>query len=66
MVVENVVPGFCKSKFMTREPGTPLILKVLEFLTAMTIQEGSKTLVEGRIWGDEAHGKFLNYQKIAT
>lgn len=50
---------------MTREPGAPIMLKVLEFLTARTIQEGSKTLVDGASRGEEAHGKFLN-QKIAT
>ncbi|KAE8446825.1 hypothetical protein EG329_011602 [Mollisiaceae sp. DMI_Dod_QoI] len=66
VVVDVVAPGFCKSELLSREPGAPFILKVLQVLTARTLPEGSKTIVDAAVRGKEAHGKYLDHQKIST
>lgn len=65
VVVNIVAPGFCKSELLAREPGAPWILTILQALTARSLPEGSKTLVDAAVWGREPHGKYLDHQKLA-
>ena len=65
VIVDSVAPGFCKSELLSREPGVPWLLKVLEYLTARTVQEGSKTIVDAAMRRKDAHGKYLSHQEIA-
>lgn len=65
VIVDTVAPGFCKSLLLSREPGAPLILKVLEFLTGRTLPEGSQTIVDAAVKGKDAHGKYIDHQVIA-
>lgn len=64
VVVDCVTPGFCKSELLSREDGAPLILRILQWLTGRTVEEGSKTIVDAAIRGD-AHGEYLEHQKFA-
>jgi hypothetical protein len=61
--VDIVALGFCKSELLTREPA-PMALKAVEFLTARTLPEGAKTIVDTAVRGKEVHGKYLDHQKI--
>lgn len=64
VIVDVVAPGFCKSELLTREPGDLWALKALHALTGRTLQEGSKTVVDAVTQGPEAHGQYLDHQKI--
>ncbi len=64
VVVNSLTPGFCKSELMSREPGVPAALKIIQALVGRTTAEGSKTLVHAVFQGKETHGKFLENQKI--
>ena len=66
-VIVNIVgPGFCKSELMTHEPGRLYLLEAMQFLTARTSEEGSKTIVDGAARGVESHGEYIEHQKFAT
>ena len=65
VIVDCVAPGFCKSELLSREPGAPWLLTVLQYLTGRTVQEGSKTIVDAAVRGKDAHGKYLDHQKLA-
>ncbi|KAH9206312.1 putative short-chain dehydrogenase [Leptodontidium sp. 2 PMI_412] len=64
VIVDIVAPGFCKSNL--REDGDVFILKVLQFLMGRTNAERAKCVVDGAIRGPEAHGQYLDHQKIAS
>ncbi|CZR61626.1 related to short-chain dehydrogenase [Phialocephala subalpina] len=64
VIVDVVAPGFCKSELLSREPGAPAILVFMQWLTARTLPEGSKTIVDAAVGGKEFHGKYLDHQKI--
>ncbi|KAF8857320.1 putative short-chain dehydrogenase [Acephala macrosclerotiorum] len=66
VIVGIVGPGFCKSELLHREPGAPAILLAMQWLTARTTPEGSKTIVDAAVRGKEVHGKYLEHQKITT
>lgn len=61
VIVDIVAPGFCKSELLTREP-EPMALKAVQFLTARTLPEGGKTIVDTAVRGKEVHGKYLDHQ----
>jgi NAD(P)-dependent dehydrogenase (short-subunit alcohol dehydrogenase family) len=65
IVVDIVAPGFCKSELLSREEGAPFLLVAVQSMVGRTLEEGSKTLVDAALRGPEAHGKFLDHQKIA-
>jgi len=59
-------PDFCKSELMSRELGVPWLLKLLGYLTARTVQEGSKTIANAAPREKGAHKTYLLHQKIAS
>jgi hypothetical protein len=65
VVVDIVAPGFCKSELLSREEGAPLLLVAVQSMVGRTLEEGSKTLVDAVLRGPDAHGKFLDHQKVA-
>jgi hypothetical protein len=64
VIVDVFQPGFCKSELMSREPGAPFLLVVMQAFTARSVVNGSKTLVDAAVQGTDAHGKYLEHQKI--
>lgn len=66
VVVDVVTPSFCtsKSELLSRAAGALFILVVLQALTARTVADGSRTIVHAAVYGPEAHGKYLEHQKI--
>ncbi|PVH81189.1 NAD(P)-binding protein [Cadophora sp. DSE1049] len=66
IIVNIVGPGFCKSELMTHEPGRLYLLEAMQFLTARTTEEGSKTIVDSATRGIDSHGKYIEHQKFAT
>jgi hypothetical protein len=42
----------------------PWVLTVLQTVTARTLPEGSKAVVDAAVRGQETHGKYLNHQNI--
>jgi hypothetical protein len=51
---------------MSRELGVPWLLKLLGYLTARTVQEGSKTIANAAAREKGAHKTYLLHQKIAS
>ncbi|KAL4959341.1 putative short-chain dehydrogenase [Aspergillus stella-maris] len=63
VLVNCLTPGFCKSDLLKREKA-PLMLKVVQALTARTVEEGSKTYLYAATRGLEGHGKWFEHQVI--
>ncbi|KAL4791387.1 NAD(P)-binding protein [Aspergillus venezuelensis] len=63
VLVNCLTPGFCKSDLLKREKA-PLMLKVVQALTARTVEEGSKTYLHAATQGMESHGKWFEHQAI--
>ncbi|KAJ0425638.1 hypothetical protein BJY00DRAFT_184549 [Aspergillus carlsbadensis] len=59
VIVNCVAPGFCKSNLLSREEGIPWIIKVVQWLTARSVEEGSKTVIDGIVRGVESHGGWM-------
>ncbi|OJJ99631.1 hypothetical protein ASPACDRAFT_60471 [Aspergillus aculeatus ATCC 16872] len=64
VVVNAVTPGFCKSELLTREKA-PLALRVMQWLTGRTTQEGGKALIDAAARGVDSHGEWLENQVVA-
>jgi NAD(P)-dependent dehydrogenase (short-subunit alcohol dehydrogenase family) len=59
VIVNCVAPGFCKSNLLSREEGVPWIIKVVQWLTARSVEEGSKTIADAIVRGGESHGGWV-------
>ncbi|KAL4941690.1 hypothetical protein BDV06DRAFT_193998 [Aspergillus oleicola] len=63
VLVNCLTPGFCKSELLTREKA-PLMLRIVQALTARTVEEGSKTFLHAATQGIEGHGCWYAHQAI--
>ncbi|KAL4952160.1 NAD(P)-binding protein [Aspergillus filifer] len=63
VLVNCSTPGFCKSDLLTREKA-PLLLRIVQALTARTVEEGSKTYLHAATQGFEGHGKWFENQLV--
>ncbi|KAL2853592.1 hypothetical protein BJX68DRAFT_265060 [Aspergillus pseudodeflectus] len=59
VIVNCVAPGFCKSNLLSREEGIPWIIKVVQWLTGRSVEEGSKTIIDAVVRGVESHGGWI-------
>ncbi|RAH41842.1 putative short-chain dehydrogenase [Aspergillus brunneoviolaceus CBS 621.78] len=64
VVVNAVTSGFCKSELLTREKA-PVVLRVMQWLTGRTTEEGGKALVDAAASEVESHGGWLENQAVA-
>lgn len=67
VVVNYVTPGFCKSDLVSPARGekAPLMLRIMQWLLARNVVEGSVAYIDAALKGPESHGKFLENQVIA-
>jgi NAD(P)-dependent dehydrogenase (short-subunit alcohol dehydrogenase family) len=59
VIVNCVAPGFCKSNLLSREEGVSCVLKVVQWLTARSVEEGSKTVIDAVVREVESHGGWV-------
>ncbi|KAL2831879.1 hypothetical protein BJY01DRAFT_226354 [Aspergillus pseudoustus] len=59
VIVNCVAPGFCKSNLLSREEGIPWVVKVVQWVTGRTVEEGGKTVVDALVRGVESHGAWM-------
>lgn len=66
VVVNYVTPGFCKSDLLSPSRGerSPLVLRILQWLLARDVVEGSVSYIDAALKGPESHGEYLENQVI--